>query len=118
MVLLSVTAVVSVDTDFAELLRRCIVDGMEGLVGESATRSLFFHLKLGRYIKNSREFHRRLEKGLSRGAVVLEKNIAKELFRRLGIDYEEKESFEFKRYVEHARQIHARRMKEYGQSTS
>jgi hypothetical protein len=103
----------SVHTDFSKLLRRCIVDEFEELLGESPTKSLFFHLKLDQHIENPREFHRRLEKGLSRGAVVLEKNIVKELFRRLNIDYEQKGSFE--QYVEYARKIYARRIGSLGQ---
>lgn len=104
-------AVALANSDFAKLLHGCILDELEELIGESATKFLFFRLKLDRHIENPREFHRRLESVLSEGAVVLERSIVGGLFRRLNISYGEASPFEFGKCVDCARKIFAAEMK-------
>jgi len=104
-------AVALANNDFAKLLHGCILDELEELIGESATKFLFFRLKLDRHVENPREFHRRLESVLSEGAVVLERSIVGGLFRRLNVSCEEASPFEFGRCVDCARKIFAAEMK-------
>ncbi len=106
-----VTAVTLANNDFVELLHRCILDELETVIGETATESFFFQLKLDRCIDTPGEFHRRLASVLSEGAVVLEKSIVKELFRRLDTPYESAKPFEFEKCVDYARKIFTARMK-------
>jgi len=74
-------------------------------MGESGMKAIFFHVELGDYIEDAGEFHRNLYEMFGDGAVILEKLIAKELFRRLGLPYSEKNNFDFKRCVNEGKKL-------------
>jgi hypothetical protein len=93
------------------VLHECIVDGLENVLGESCTRAIVFHIELGDYIDDPSEFHRNLYALLGLGALVLEKVIVEELFRRLDIPYEQRGNFDFSEYVNEARELFLKRQK-------
>ena len=105
--LLLVDAASFASNGFTELLRRCILEESEKVIGGAVTRSLFFRLKLDQRIDDPGEFHRQLQSVLSAGAIVLEKSIVRELFRRLNISCEEERPFEFEKCVDRAKKIFA-----------
>ena len=72
-------------------------------------KAILFHIELGHYVDDPIEFHRNLYALLGNGANVLEKIIAKELFRRLDIPYEKKGNFDFARYVNEARELFSKK---------
>lgn len=104
-------AVTLADKEFTGFLHRCILDKSREFIGESATESLFSYLKLDQHLGNPKEFHRKLESVLSKGTVVLERSIVRELFRRLNSSYEEAKPFEFEKCVDRARKVFVAKMK-------
>ncbi|MDW8023184.1 MAG: hypothetical protein RMJ15_05565 [Nitrososphaerota archaeon] len=73
---------------------------------------VLFHIQLGNYLDCPERLHRDLLTIFGTGAKSIEKLIVKELFWRLNLPFEEKESFDFVEYVEHARELYMARMKE------
>jgi hypothetical protein len=66
---------------------------------------------LGNYLEDPEELHGDLSVIFGAGAKNLERVIAKELFRRLNIPFEEGENFDFVKSVKQARQLFMVRMK-------
>lgn len=93
--------------EFPDLLRECIHDGVEGVLGWGGMQVLLYHFQLDQYWEKPREFHINLHFALGPGSVVLEKMIVKELFRRLNVPYAERDGFDFERYVNYAQEIFA-----------
>jgi hypothetical protein len=100
-----------IEFKFFEVLHECILDGLESVLGKSCTRAIVFHIELGDYIDDAGEFHRNLYALLGLGALVLEKVIVKELFRRLDIPYEERGNFDFAGCVNEARELFLKKQK-------
>ena len=104
-------AIALASNDFTKLLHGCMLDKLEELIGKNTTKLLLFHFKLDQNIANPREFHRRLELLLSEGAMILEKSIVRELYRRLNISYDEASPFEFEKCVDRAKKVFAAKTK-------
>jgi len=62
-------------------------------------------LKQNEYLKQPETFHEALRGLFGHGAETVEKHIAKALYRRLGLDYEEHEKWTIVEYVEEARKM-------------
>jgi len=90
---------------FHQVLRECIEDGLRCVVGESGMKALFFRIECGQFIDSPEEFHRDLCLIFNESAVILEKVVIKEFFRRLSIEYEERGDFDFVACVSHAREL-------------
>jgi hypothetical protein len=103
---------------FHQVLRECIEGGLRGVVGERGMKALLFRIESGQFIDNPEGFHRDLCLIFGEAAVVLEKVIVKELFGKLGIEYEEKSDFHFPEYVKHAKELFVARSKGDGVSIS
>jgi len=88
---------------FAELLHECIFGVLKNVTGESGMKAILFHIELSHYIEDAGEFHKNLYEMFGDGAIILEKMIAKELFRKLGLPYSERSDFDFKKCVNEAK---------------
>lgn len=99
------------DVKFPNVLHECVLEGMKNILGENGMQVALFNLQLIQYAKNPSEFHQNLYSIFKDGAVVLEKTIVKELFRRLSIHYREGESFDFERHLNLAREVLLTRVK-------
>ena len=97
---------------FHEVLRGCIEDELRCVVGERGMKALLFRIENGQFIDSPEEFHRDLCQIFGENAVFLEKVVIKALFRRLGIEYEERGDFDFATYVNHAKELFAAKSKE------
>ena len=102
----------SMEFKFHQVLRGCIEDGLRCVVGERGMKALLFRIECGQFIDNTEEFHRDLCLILGETAVILEKVVIKELFRRLGIEYEERGDFDFATYVNYAKELFTAKSKE------
>jgi hypothetical protein len=100
------------DVEFHLLLHDCIVEGIESILGEKVMRGVLLYLGLGQYTTDPRGFHSKLSDIFGNGAVMVEKLIIKELFRRVNIPFYENGNFEFERYVNRAKEAFARMPKD------
>ncbi len=92
---------------FQKLLESCFLDGMKIIVGDSGALAVMTNGKLGECLKDSKEFHNRLFAFLSEpGTTVIEKSIAKQLFRAIGQPYPKAEAFDFELFLDFARRMH------------
>jgi len=89
---------------FHQVLRECVEGGLRGVVGERGMKALLFRIECGQFIDNPEEFHRDLCLIFGDAAVILEKVIINELFRRLDIECGERGDFDFAKYVSHAKE--------------
>jgi hypothetical protein len=99
--------------NFPDVLHECIFDILKNVMGESGMKAILFHIKLGHYIEDAGEFDRNMYQMFGDGAIVIEKLIAKELFKRLGLSYSERSNFDFKRCVDEGRELFTARQKEF-----
>ena len=81
-------------------------------MGESGRQTVLLNVELAQHTSNPETFHRNLHGLFNDGALVLEKAIIKELFRRLGVTYEEKSDFDFVGCVNHAKRFFLTRNEE------
>lgn len=88
------------------------------VVGERGMKALLFRIESGQFIDNPEEFHRDLCLIFGETAVILEKVVVKELFRRLDIEYGERGDFDFSVYVKHAKELFMAKSKGDGASVS
>jgi len=94
--------------DFEKFFIEAIDEGLKSL-GEGGRQMVFFHLENSYSIKKRdipkkpEVFVAALEKIFGEGALILEKLIAESLYSKLGLDYEEKDDYTFRNYVEEAR---------------
>lgn len=87
-----------------ELILKNSVDGVfKHILGEGGAQALKYHLKLGEHSENPKEFHDRLASIMKDGALVLESLVIKDLFRAIGLQYEEAQFFDFGEHVARAR---------------
>jgi hypothetical protein len=90
---------------FQKTLLDAIDEGLSSL-GESSKQAIFFHIELSFRLKkdeiptNLTEFSKALEKLFGAGAEYLEKVIAKRLYFRLGLEFEDAEYFDFLECIE------------------
>lgn len=87
-----------------KILLEAVDEGLSSL-GDSPKQAIFFHLENTFKIKkekipaNLREFEKALERIFGPGAPYLEKLIVKRLYEKLGLEFEEIESWNFLEYV-------------------
>jgi hypothetical protein len=92
-----------------QLLFDAINDGLLTL-GESGRKAVYFHLQktfsleMEEIPEKPEVFAEGLRKIFGVGAEVIEKSIIKSLYQKLGIEYSEKEDFNFLRYWNEAKQ--------------
>jgi len=78
---------------------------MTNVLGKSGMQAAMYYLQLRQYVKNPEEFHKNLYAIFNEGATVLEKVIIKELFRKLGIPFDENAPFSFEKYIHLALEV-------------
>ena len=87
-----------------KILLEAVEEGFSSL-GDSPKQAIFFHLETSFKIRkdnipaNLTEFARALEKIFGPGAFYLEKLIARRLYEKLGLEFEEVENWTFLEYV-------------------
>ena len=94
--------------DFDKFFIEAVDEGLNSL-GEGGRQMIFFHLENSYSIKKHdipkkpETFAAALEEIFGEGALILEKLIAKSLYSKLGLDYEERSDCTFRNYVTEAR---------------
>jgi hypothetical protein len=91
---------------FSSLLRDSIGDGIRAALGEAilgvlAEQGLFDNAS------NPKEFHRKLQTVFGNGAIVIEKVVIKDLFRKLALPYISQEPFNYGDALEEARKAYS-----------
>ncbi len=90
-----------------EFMLKNSIDGVfKNTLGEGGAQALKYHLKLGEHSEDPKEFHNRLISIMKDGALVLESLITKDLFRGLGLQYEEAQFFDFGERIARARKFY------------
>jgi len=94
--------------DFDKFFIEAVDEGLNSL-GESGRQMIFFHLE-NSYSSKKHDIPRKpeafaaaLEEIFGEGALILEKLIAKSLYSKLGLNYEEKIECAFRNYVTEAK---------------
>ncbi len=94
-------------TEFVEFFRESVHDTLKNILGEMGMQSVVALLQLDEHLHDPRElhetFHGRLYPIVKEGVVTLERAIAKELYRRVGLRYEEEPPFDFVKCVARAK---------------
>jgi len=91
-----------------KILLEAVEEGLSSL-GDSPKKAIFFHLETSFKIKkdnipaNLTEFAKALEKIFGPGASYLEKLIVKRLYEKLGLEFEEIESWDFLEYIDNVK---------------
>jgi hypothetical protein len=101
----------TVESEFFETLHESVLNGLRQVIGESGIRALLFNIELGQYLDEPEAFHRNLYAIFNEGAIILEKVIVKELFRRINMPYTVGGDFDFARCVSQARNFHGKTKK-------
>ena len=92
---------------FQKLLESSLYEGMKIVLGDSGALAVMSNWKLGECLKDPKEFHNRLFAFLNEpGTTVIEKSIAKQLFRSIGQPYPKAEAFDFELILDFARRMH------------
>lgn len=92
-----------------KILLEAVEEGLSSL-GDSPKQAIFFHLETSFEISkdnipaNMTEFSKALEKIFGPGAVYLEKLIAKRLYEKLGLEFQEAENWDFLEHIHNARE--------------
>jgi hypothetical protein len=92
-----------------KILLETVEEGLPSL-GDSPKQAIFFHLEASfetskdNIPANMTEFSKALEKIFGPEAVYLEKLIAKRLYEKLGLGFQEVENWDFLEYVDNARE--------------
>jgi len=92
-----------------KILLEAVEEGLSSL-GDSPKQAILFHLETSFEIRkdnipaNLTEFAKALGKIFGPGACYLEKLIAKRLYEKLGLEFEEVESWNFLAYVNNAKE--------------
>lgn len=92
-----------------KILLEAVEEGLSSL-GDSPKQAIFFHLEASFEISkdnipaNLTDFSKALEKIFGPGAVYLEKLIAKRLYEKLGLEFQEAENWDFLGYVNNAKE--------------
>ncbi len=91
---------------FELVLKNSINGVFKYTLGEGGAQALKYHLKLGEHWENPKEFHDRLISIMKDGAFVLESLVIKDLFRGLGLQYEEAQFLDFGERIASARKFY------------
>jgi len=86
-------------------LKNSIDDVLRYTLGESGSQALKFHLNTKKYWKDPKRFHAHLQSVLREGSLVLEVLILKDLFKHLGMLYEESTDVHFVEQIDAAKRI-------------
>jgi len=111
------------DLNFEKNLLEAVDNGLLTL-GENPRKAIYFHLKRSFQLqresipKETDGFSRALNNIFGPGAQIIEKYILKELYRRLELNFEEKEGFTFADYVREAKKLVGRTKQDSVKSTS
>lgn len=95
--------------NLGKILLEAVEEGLSSL-GGSPKQAIFFHLEISFEISrdnipaNMTEFSKALEKIFGVGALYLEKLIAKRLYEKLGLEFEETENWNFLEHIDNARE--------------
>lgn len=93
--------------DFKKVFIEAVDNGLLAL-GESPRNAIYFHLERNLKLKKEEipekveKFLEGLENIFGPGSRIVEKVIVKDLYTRLGLEFEEKKNFEFQDYVRQA----------------
>lgn len=98
--------------ELTDTLKESILEGMRDVLGEGGMRAALFHLQLVQYASDPRTFHGNLHVVFKDGAIILEKIIVKELYRRLGLPFRAGTDFDFEEHVNLAKNILSSRISE------
>jgi hypothetical protein len=96
------------DRNFQQLFTEAVDEGLN-ILSESGKQMVFFHLRKDCSINKNdiperlETFAKELEKIFGAGAFVLEQQIIKNLYSKLGLKYEEKANCKFGDYVTQAK---------------
>jgi len=99
-----------VNLNFEKNLLESVDHGLLSL-GENPRKAIYFHLKRNFRLqresipKETNEFSRALNTIFGPGAKIIEKFILKELYRRLELNFEDKEDFTFADYIREAKKL-------------
>jgi hypothetical protein len=88
---------------FSSLLRDSIGDGIRGALGQ-AILGVLSDQGLFDKASNPKEFHAKLQSVFGNGAIVIERVIIKDLFRKLNISYTSQGPFDYREALERARE--------------
>ena len=90
-----------------EFILKNSIDGVfKNTLGEGGAQALKYHLKLGEHWENPNEFNDRLISIMKDGALVLESLIIKDLFRGLGLQYDDTRFFDFGERIARAKKFY------------
>lgn len=95
---------------FKQALLEAVEEGLLSL-GESGRKAVYFHLQNTFSVNkeeipnNPKAFSEGLQRIFGLGASVIEKAIIKSLYRKLGVEYEEKKDYNFLAYIDDAKQM-------------
>ena len=88
-----------------DLLLEVVDETLRQVFKEAGTKAIYnlleskFHFKREEIVEKSEVFSAGLERLLGSAALVIEKLILKNLYRKLGLKFEEKEGYEFSDYI-------------------
>jgi len=91
------------ESEFFETLHESMLEGLRQIIGDRGIRALLFNIELSQCLDDPEIFYRNLYAVFNEGAIVLEKVIAKELFRRINMPYMLRGDFDFERYNSQAK---------------
>ncbi|RLI20772.1 hypothetical protein DRO54_05420 [Candidatus Bathyarchaeota archaeon] len=92
--------------EIAESLVKIIDSGLKEIFGEHAASIIYSYMEKNLSLRKQEiparigEFKKGLRTFLSTGAYVVEKTVLKKLYRSYGLEFEEKESYDFEDYLE------------------
>jgi hypothetical protein len=92
---------------FNELVYKSVLSGLKEILGESGSSSTIYYLKLEKGSFDPRVFHERFTEMFHAGATSIEKIIIKELFKSMGVQFKERQGYDFIGYVELAKKIYS-----------
>jgi hypothetical protein len=95
---------------FPILLRASLSDVLESIFGRSGMEAVLHHVGQGSIAENPVEFQRRLSAIFGSGSEVVESQIVKDLYRRVGLRFDPAEKLGFGESVEKARKWYGGRL--------
>ena len=95
------------NTNFSEEFYESVVAGLKNVIGESPMKAAIYHIGFSRSTASPEEFSGGLRRVFGPGSAVLEKIVAKELYQRLGLRFQDANNFDFASYVKRAREAFA-----------
>lgn len=93
----------TVESEFLETLHESMLDGLCQVISDSGIKALFFNIESSQYLDDPETFHGNLYAVFNEGAIVLEKVIVKELFRKLNMPYKVRGDFDFTKCISQAK---------------